>query len=214
MQAQDTFHGFTHLPIEEQALLSRFGHGPTIPVPHSTITEAFESIVEANPTIVAAKHDGKTITYQQLDIAANRLAHHLIQSGLGPRQRVCIVVQRSFEMLIGILAVLKAGCQYVPIDGGVTSEQAFAHIFSDSNARFILCLPKFWDKVRRFARRDAIIFALSTDVGAFYPPTRPAVQVSPKDGAYAIYTSGKPLFSSLQLHAYQSCRKHRKAQGR
>jgi non-ribosomal peptide synthetase component F len=214
MWTQDSFDGFTHLPVEDQSLLSRFGRGPVIQTPFSSITEAFESIVESHPDVVAAKHDGKTITYQQLDIAANRLAHHLIQSGLAPRQRVCIVVQRSFEMLIGIFAVLKAGCQYVPIDGGVTSEQAFAHIFSDSNARFILCLPKFWDKVRRFARRDAVIFALSTDVGAFYSPTRPAVQVSSKDGAYAIYTSGMFPISLQLLQANRYFRKHGKAKGR
>jgi non-ribosomal peptide synthetase component F len=81
----------------------------------------------------------------------------------------------------------------VPVDGGITSEQALMHIFTDTDARFILCLSKFWDKVRRFARRDAVIFALGMEVGAFYPSTKPAVQVSSHDGAYAIYTSGKYL---------------------
>lgn len=136
-----------------------------------------------------------------MDIAANRLAHYLISSGLRPGSRVCLVVQRSFEMLVGIFAILKAGCQYVPIDGGVTSEQAFTHIFTDSNARFILCLPRFWDKIRRFARRDAVIFALTMDVGAFYPSTKPSVQVSHQDGAYAIYTSGNLSSTSTPQQA-------------
>jgi non-ribosomal peptide synthetase component F len=160
---------------------------------------AFESIVDSHPAAIAARIAEKTITYQQLETAANRLAHHLIDSGLKQRQRVCLVVQRSFEMLIGIFAILKAGCQYVPIDGGVASEQALHHIFTDTNARFILCLPRFWDKVRRFARRDAVIFALGMEVGSFYSPKRVELEVASQDGAYAIYTSGMPSPTSIYV---------------
>jgi non-ribosomal peptide synthetase component F len=191
MAAQKCFYGFSEFPSEEQGLLTRFGSGPKLSLPHTIVHEAFESIVDTYPTVVAARLRAETITYQQLDVAANRLAHHLIESGLRPRQRVCLVVQRSFEMLIGILAILKAGCQYVPIDGGVTSEQALQHIFTDTEARFILCLPKLWDKVRRFAKRDAIIIALEASTGAFYSTERPKCKTIPSDGAYAIYTSGK-----------------------
>jgi non-ribosomal peptide synthetase component F len=193
MLSGEIFHSLSGLSPGDQAKFSRFGRGPVVPVLHSSIHEAFEDIARSHPTAIAAKFGDSAITYQQLDTAANRLSHHLIDSGLKPRQRVCLVVQRSFEMLIGIFAILKAGCQYVPIDGGVTSDQAFMHIFTDTNARFILCLPKFWDKVRRFSRRDAILFTLSLDVGAFYPSTKPTVRVSPQYGAYAIYTSGRSL---------------------
>jgi non-ribosomal peptide synthetase component F len=190
MQTHNTLHGFSNLSLEDQTKLAHFGHGPVIPVPHPSVHEAFERITELHPTITAAKFGDKSISYQQLDEAANRLAHHLISSGLEPRQRVCLVVQRSIDMLIGIFAILKAGCQYVPIDGGVTSEQALKHIFTDINARFIVCLPQFWDKIRRFARRDASIFALGGDVSASYPSTKPPVRINPQDGAYVIYTSG------------------------
>jgi non-ribosomal peptide synthetase component F len=191
MGVVEKFHSSLGRSSGDVSILFRFGCGPIVSPSHSLIHEAFESIAKSHPSAIAARLGDNTITYQQLDIAANRLSHHLIDSGLKPRQRVCLVVQRSFEMLIGIFAVLKAGCQYVPIDGGVTSEQAFLHIFTDTDARFILCLPKFWDEVRRFARRDAIIFALGMEVGAFYPSTKPIVRVSSQDGAYAIYTSGE-----------------------
>lgn len=190
MSIQLRFEGMSSLSLADQELLGRFGRGPTVPVPQSLVHKAFESIVDSHPEAIAAKVGDKTITYLQLDIAANRLAHHLIESGLKPRQRVCLVVQRSFEYLIGILAVLKAGCQYVPTDGGVTSDESLQHIFNDTGARFILCLPKFWDKVRRFAKKDAIILALAMDIGAFYSTERPNLDVSSGDGAYAIYTSG------------------------
>lgn len=190
MTTQTCFYSSSELSQEEQGLLTRYGSGPLVSTPHSLVHKAFEGIVDKYPSAIAARYQDKSLTYQQLDIAANRLAHHLIQSGLRPQQRVCLVVQRSFEMLIGIFAILKAGCQYVPIDGGVASEQALQHIFTDTEAKFILCLPKLWDKVRRFARRDAIIIALETSTGAFYSTERPNCPTQPTDGAYAIYTSG------------------------
>lgn len=160
---------------------------------HNTIHGAFERIVDEYPSVVAAVHGDRKITYHQLDLAANRLAHHLINSGLRPKQRVCLVVQRSLEMLIGLLAILKAGCQYVPIDGGVASDQALQHMFEDTEARFILCLQKYWDKVRQFARKETIVLELGMDTGAFYSPLRPSIRVSSDDGVYAMYTSGRFL---------------------
>lgn len=191
MEGQLQFSNLSGLTPEDRSLVSLFGRGPKVPVLHNTVHEAFESIVDKYPATVAAVHGDRKITYHQLDLAANRLAHHLINSGLQPKQRVCLVVQRSLEMLIGILAILKAGCQYVPIDGGVASEQALQHIFEDTEARFILCLPKFWDRVRQFAGREAIVLELGMDTGAFYSPLRPSIKVSPNDGIYAMYTSGK-----------------------
>lgn len=191
MEARTHFNNMSGLSSRDQNLLYRFGSGPKLPVTHSTVHEAFESMVDAHPTTVAAVHGDKSITYQQLDLAANRLAHYLINSGLRPRQRVCLVVQRSLEMLIGILGILKTGCQYVPIDGGVASEQALKHMLEDKEARFILCLPSYWDKVKQFARQDAVVVELGMDTGAFYSPQRPHVPVLSNDGVYAMYTSGK-----------------------
>lgn len=171
-------------------MLSRFGRGPSIPAPYKNINAAFEAVAASHPTVIAAKFSGRSITYQELDSLANRLANHLIQTGLKPRQRVCLVVQRSFEMLVGIFAVLKAGCQYVPMDGGVTSEQAMKHIFTDSDARFVLCHPRHRDKITPFVRKDAVIITLEPEVYAHCQATKPPVKISSEDGAYAIYTSG------------------------
>lgn len=178
------------LSTADHECISRFGRGPTLSVSHQTVHGAFESVVDANPNVVAAVHGSHNITYLQLDLAANRLGHYLIASGLQPKQRVCIVVQRSIEMLIGFFAVMKAGCQYVPIDGGVASDQSLRHIFDDTEAKFILCLPKYWDRAKRFAGQDVIVLELSMNTGAFYPPTRPAIEVTAQDGVYAMYTSG------------------------
>jgi non-ribosomal peptide synthetase component F len=190
MDQQDRFSSMSNLSVNDQKSLFRLGSGPKVAVPHNTIHEAFESIVDNHPEVLAAIHGGQKITYHQLDLAANRLAHHLISSGLRPKERVCLVVQRSLEMLIALMAILKAGCQYVPIDGGVASDEALRHIFEDTEARFVLCLPTYWDRVKQFAGQHIIVLELGMETGAFYPPHRPAIQVSPEDGVYAMYTSG------------------------
>lgn len=95
MASAKHFHMLSDLPLKDQATISSFGRGPTVAVPHVLVHEAFEGIAETNPDAIAATFNGITITYQQLDIAANRLANHLVDSGLKSRQRVCLVVQRS-----------------------------------------------------------------------------------------------------------------------
>jgi non-ribosomal peptide synthetase component F len=195
MGAPTLFSGIDCLSAEDQILFSRFGRGALVDVPHATVHEAFESIVDLHPRAIAAKYGDKTITYRELDATANRLANHLIESGLRPKQRVCLLVQRSFEMLVGIFAILKAGCQYVPIDGGVSSERALEHILKDAGAAFVLCLPKFEETARRHVDEKKTIICLGTDAEAFCSNERPRIQVSPNDGVYAIYTSGTPKLS-------------------
>lgn len=165
-------------------------HGSITTIPFDTVHKAFENIVDHHPEVIAAVHDGSELTYSQLDVAANRLANYLTHSGLRPGQPVCLVVQRSLEMMIAILAILKAGCHYVPIDGGVVSEKALQHILQDTEARFVLCLPRYWDNVRRHAHRDVVILELGTETGAFYSCERPSITVAADDSLYIMYTSG------------------------
>ncbi|KAJ4983734.1 Linear gramicidin synthase subunit C [Stagonosporopsis vannaccii] len=161
MTAVMLLDGLSHLPFEDRITLSNFGQGPHQSASHSKVHEAFEGMVDAHPDAVAAVFEQTTLSYQELDLAANQLANHLLTSGLQHKQRVCLVVQRSLEMLVGILAILKAGCQYVPIDGGVASDKQLAHIFSDTAAQHILCLPKFQDRVKQFAGAGIYITTLS-----------------------------------------------------
>lgn len=190
MHSSGLFNGLSGLSLEDQVLISRFGRGPSIPVPHKTVHEAFQSIVDVHSSVVAAKHGDRTITYEELEASANRLANYLIKVGIRPKKRVCLVVQRSFEMLVGMLAILKAGCQYVPIDGGVSSNQALKHVLADTDSRFVLCLPKFETKVQQNADSDVKIIVLGGGAEDFCSKERPRIPVSAGDGVYAIYTSG------------------------
>jgi non-ribosomal peptide synthetase component F len=190
MASSDLFHELSGLSPADQVLVSRFGQGPAVLAPYTTVHEAFEGIVDSHPEVVAARLGDKQITYGELDLAANRLADYLIETGLRPRQRVCLVVQRSFEMLVGIFAILKAGCQYVPVDGGVLSEHALQYILKDTEAQLVLCLPKFEDKIKKCFRGKIATVVLGQGVEDFSSTERRNIPVSAEDGVYAIYTSG------------------------
>jgi len=204
MDSPILFNGLSDLAGKDQVFLSQYGRGSTIKAPHATVHGAFEGIVDSHPHQIAATFQHERITYRELDVAANQLANYLIASRLRPQQRVCLVAQRSIELLIGIFAVLKAGGQYVPIDGGVSSEVAMGHIFQDTGAQFILCLPHLEEKVRRNASRTTLVILLGKKSEALCSQQRPDISVSPEDGAYAIYTSGKLCSIYCGLLSYTS----------
>ena len=95
------------------------------------VHELFEEQAARTPDAVAVVHDGRTLTYSQLNARANQLAHHLRGLGVGPEALVAICVERSLEMVVGLLAILKAGGAYVPLDPGYPQER-LAYMLKDS----------------------------------------------------------------------------------
>jgi non-ribosomal peptide synthetase component F len=189
------FHSPEKLSPEDQRLFYAFGQGPHIEPPFSLIHNAFESIADSQPSSPALEHDGVIMSYRELEEAANMLANRLIFKGLRPRQRVCMVVQRSTFMIIAILAIMKCGCQYVPLDGGVIPEHSLRHIFHDTQASFILCLEKFLHRVQQVARPESCVIVLDgagvTELDVSSATLSPKISVESCDGAYVIYTSGE-----------------------
>jgi acyl-CoA synthetase (AMP-forming)/AMP-acid ligase II len=194
----NSFHSIGTLPFEDQLLFNRFGRGLTVPLAHQTVTAAFTDIVSKAPTLIAAREcfgDERTITYAELDKRSNALANLLVKKhGLKPGCRVVCVYSRCVEMCIFILGVMKAGAQYVPIDGAATVDDNLKHVITDCGAAIVLCLPQFAEKVQRCmsSRSDPVVLSIGgTDAlwgtGDYSPPDIP---ISPGDGAYVIYTSG------------------------
>ncbi len=93
--------------------------------------------VEKSPDAVAVVFDGRHLTYAELNSQANRLAHHLRDLGVRPDDRVAICVERSLQMVVGLLATLKAGGAYVPLDPGYPVER-LAYMLRDSAPSAIL----------------------------------------------------------------------------
>ncbi|TVY32884.1 Adenylate-forming reductase, partial [Lachnellula subtilissima] len=186
-----TLQGLDILSPKDQHLFSTFSRGTHMEPRFSLVHEAFEDVVNRQPHDVAVEYDGDTLTYGQLDLAANALANKLIRDGLQPKQIVCVLVQRSIYMVVAMLAVLKCGCQYAPLDGGVVPETLLRYILVNTRAKVVLCLESFRGKAERCSNGASVVVLESAlEDNSKDTADRPDVDVSPVDGAYVIYTSG------------------------
>ena len=120
------------LPAAERQLLLKTWNATQAPYPeHLCIHELFEQQVERTPAAIALVFEEQTFTYAELNQRANRLAHQLIELGVGPDERVALCVDRSPAIVVGLLAILKAGGAYVPLDPAYPTER-LAYILSDA----------------------------------------------------------------------------------
>ena len=97
----------------------------------------FERQVEKTPDYIAIRYDNEALTYEQLNVRANLLAHHLIELGVGPEQLVGICLPRSIDMIVAILAVNKAGGAYVPLDPSYPSER-LSYMLENSQSQVLI----------------------------------------------------------------------------
>lgn len=86
--------GLESLSFSDRVLFKAFGQGRRSISPYSLVHKAFESISDSTPSLIAVEYDGKSITYGDLEVAANVLANRLMNLGLQPKQSVCLLIQR------------------------------------------------------------------------------------------------------------------------
>ena len=148
----------------------------------------FEEQAERAPSATALIFEGASISYGELNRRANRLAHHLRVLGVGPETRVCLLLDRSPEMVVGMLAILKAGGVYVPLDPTYPAER-LAFLLDDSGAEVCVTLRDF---VEKYPPQKAAIVCLDSDSEVIdAQPEHNLVSTSDPDNlAYVIYTSG------------------------
>jgi pristinamycin I synthase-3/4 len=115
---------------ERQTLLEDFNATAT-PLAKIMLPTLFEQQVTRTPNAVAVIFGGKTLSYDEINQRANRLAHHLICLGVGPEKLVGIALRRSVDMLVALLGILKAGAAYLPLDLDLP-EARLAHILADA----------------------------------------------------------------------------------
>ncbi|NIE84497.1 MULTISPECIES: non-ribosomal peptide synthetase, partial [unclassified Burkholderia] len=174
-------------PDERERLLGQWSATAT-PRPHeSAVHELFEQQARLTPDAVAVVHEGGRLGYAELDAHANRLAHRLIEFGVHPGQRVAICVERGAATVAGILAILKAGAAYVPIDPDQPAER-LAYLLDNCAPAAIVAEAATQARV---AASPAPCLLLSLESGAGHAPAMPPVVARRADAAaYVIYTSG------------------------
>ncbi len=158
--------------------------------PHEqTIHQLFEAQAERTPSAVALVCGEEQLTYAELNARANRLAHYLREKGVGREATVGILMERSAEMVIALLGVLKAGGTYLPLDPAYPQER-LAFVLEDASGRVLLTttrLKEAWpDNPSVLLLRLDIDVHQMTEERAENPP----LQVSAENLAYVIYTSG------------------------
>ncbi|WP_026281361.1 non-ribosomal peptide synthetase [Paenibacillus massiliensis] len=150
-----------------------------------TVYQCFEAQALRTPEAVALRSDSKVMTYQELNEEANRLAHFLINKKMGPGQIVGIAAEHSCELIIAILAVLKSGAAYLPIDPQYPAER-IQYMLNDSKARMVLAhkelLHRMDFKGECFDLQDPSIYLEDC--------SNPDLDCSSDQLAYVIYTSG------------------------
>lgn len=149
----------------------------------------FTEQAHRTPFAPAVIFEDKELTYNELDCRANQLAHFLVQHGVVSEARVAICMERSLEMVISILAVLKAGAAYVPI-GPDAPKQRTAIMLQDSAPNVVLTQQCFAENLPRDLSRAVICVDHDWPAIAEMPERPPEVTVTECNTAYVMYTSG------------------------
>lgn len=152
------------------------------------IHELFESQVEHTPEAIAVVFENEQLTYRELNCRANQLAHYLQKQGVRPEVLVGIYVERSLEMVMGILGILKAGGAYVPLDPTYPKER-LVFMVQDSQVSILLTQQHL---VEKLTEGEAQIVCLDSEWQAIAQESEdnPVREVTAENLAYVIYTSG------------------------
>jgi len=154
----------------------------------SCLHQLIEARAADTPDAVALLSEGRSYTYASINNRANQLARYLRTQGIGPENPVALCVDRSLEMVVGLLGSLKAGAAYVPVDPAYPKERQ-SLILKDVQPRLLLTQGKF---AGGLSDQAAPVFALDEEWSAVsgFPGTNLSIRTSPDNLAYILYTSG------------------------
>lgn len=173
---------------ERQQLLAEWNHTEVQYPANASLHRLFEAQVTRTPNAVAVVFDGAHLTYRELNRRANQLAHSLMEQRVGPDTRVAICMERSLEMVVGLLGILKAGGGYVPLDPAYP-KQRLTFMLEDSQAHLLLTQRGLLDRVPP-RQPTPVCLDLDWPVCDGGREANPTGEVNPDSAAYVIYTSG------------------------
>ncbi len=153
---------------------------------HLTLLQLFATQAARSPEAVAVVCGELSMTYRELDIASNRLAHELRSRGVAPASRIAVFLERSPDMLVALLATLKSGSAYVPLDPAYPA-QRLQYAFGNSRSAALITQASLRG---RLAHESVVVIdSQSSSIDGQNPESPPAIATS-ADSAYVIYTSG------------------------
>lgn len=172
---------------EEKQLLQEWTNTIVEYPKECVIQELFEQQVVKSPNAVAVVYKDQQLTYKELNERANQLAHYLQKKSIGPEKLVGICVERSLEMIVGLLGILKAGAAYVPLDPAYPEER-LKYIVKDSGIKIILTK----NNTDWWISKDVQTISLEKEWEFISKGCNinPLLEVNPDNLAYVIYTSG------------------------
>ncbi|GAB2724147.1 non-ribosomal peptide synthetase [Kitasatospora kifunensis] len=162
-------------------------------LPRATVPELFAARAAAQPDAVALSYQGsdltyRELTYRELDERANRLAHQLVALGAGPEERVGLFLERGAQAVIALLAILKSGAAYLPLDPGYPAER-LEYLIGDAGVRLLVTERRLRDRLPASPARVLDLEQDRAEIAA-RPASAPAAALAPDQLAYVIYTSG------------------------
>jgi len=178
-------------PEERRILLHGFkAEEPHVP-PHATVPEMFEEQAQRASAADALSFGDRTLSYGELNARANQLANHLRALGIGVGDFVALRLERDPEMIISLLAILKAGAAYVPLDLAYP-RQRVEQMLADCRAKLLLTTPDRRDELRDTDVPVAVLADILTalDADPHVPKENPPVAAWTEAAAYVMYTSG------------------------
>jgi amino acid adenylation domain-containing protein len=182
----------SELPIltepERHQLLVEWNNTKTEYPQDKCIHQLFEEQVEQSPDAIAVIFENQQLTYRELNTRANQLAHYLQTLGVGPEVLVGICLERSLEMIVGILGILKAGGAYVPLDPAYPQER-LAFMLEDATVPVLLTQVSLVEKVSAPQLRVVYLDKDREEI-AQQPQENLANRATVENLAYIIYTSG------------------------
>ncbi|MCZ8287473.1 amino acid adenylation domain-containing protein, partial [Microcystis sp. LE19-59.1C] len=174
--------------VEQQQLLIDWNNTEVDYPANKCIHQLFEEQVERTPNAVAVTYENESLTYRELNNRANQLAHYLRKLGVKPDTLAGICVERSLEMMVGLLGILKAGGAYVPLDPEYPQER-LSFMLEDSQVKVLVTQAKL---VKSIPEHQAQLICLDTEWEKIAQniTSNPESVAKPENLIYIIYTSG------------------------
>ncbi len=181
--------GQTTVSKSEQELLAEWNNTQSTYSTHQCVHQLFEVQVERTPDALVVSSQEGTLTYQELNEKANQVAHHLQRRGVGPEALVGICLDRSLDMIVCLLGILKAGGVYLPFDPSYPVER-LSFMLKDSQASLLITQEKFVEHFYQFSSSSVIRIDTDWLTISQEEVRNPESNVTSKDCAYVVYTSG------------------------